>query len=42
MQMMKVTLIKYNKRFGMAKMEAKAYVGTSLCCEAELTLVMGK
>ena len=42
MQMMKVTLIKFNKRFGMAKMEAKAYVGASLCCEAELTLVMGK
>ncbi len=41
-QMMKVTLTKFNKRFGIAKMDAKAYVGASLCCEAELTLVMGK
>jgi 3-hydroxyacyl-[acyl-carrier-protein] dehydratase len=40
--MMKVTLTKFNKRFGIAKMDAKAYVGASLCCEAELTLVMGK
>jgi len=40
--MMRVDLTKFNKRFGIAKMDAKAYVGTSLVCEAELTLVMGK
>ena len=42
MQMMKVILLKFNKRYGIAKMDAKAYIGASLCCEAELTLVMGK
>ena len=40
--MMRVELTKFNPRFGIAKMSAKAYIGTSLCCEAELTLVMGK
>lgn len=40
--MMKVELTKFNKRFGIAKMAAKAYVGSNMCCEAELTLVMGK
>jgi hypothetical protein len=39
---MKVELTKFNKRFGIAKMAAKAYVGSDLCCEAELTLVMGR
>lgn len=41
-QMMKVELKKFNKRFGIAKMAAKAYVGKDMCCEAELTLVMGR
>ena len=42
MQMMRVELTKFNKRFGIAKMAAKAYIGKDLCCEAELTLVMGR
>jgi 3-hydroxyacyl-[acyl-carrier-protein] dehydratase len=42
MQMMRVELTKFNKRFGIAKMAAKAYVGKDMCCEAELTLVMGR
>ena len=37
MQMMRVELTKFNKRFGIAKMAAKAYIGKDLCCEAELT-----
>ncbi|KAK3244204.1 hypothetical protein CYMTET_46176 [Cymbomonas tetramitiformis] len=37
---MKVTLTKLNKRFGMAKMQGKAYVGDELAAEAELTLVL--
>ena len=41
-QMMRVQLTKFNKRFGIAKMAAKAYVGKDMCCEAELTLVMGR
>ena len=41
-QMMRVELGKFNKRFGIAKMHAKAYIGESICCEAELTLAMGK
>lgn len=40
--MMRVELTKFNKRFGIAKMHATAYVGADLCCEAELTLVMAK
>ena len=40
--MMKVELLKFNPRFGHAKVSAKAYIGASLCCEAELVLVMGK
>ncbi|KAK9917747.1 hypothetical protein WJX75_007752 [Coccomyxa subellipsoidea] len=40
--MMRVELTKFNPRFGIAKMSAKAYIGKDLCCEAELTLVMGK
>merc|ERR1711937_761575 len=39
--MLKVALKKMNKRFGVAKMEAKAFVGEDLVCEAELTLYMG-
>jgi 3-hydroxyacyl-[acyl-carrier-protein] dehydratase len=38
--MMRVELTKFNKRFGIAKMQATAYVGAEMCCEAELTLVM--
>ena len=41
-QMMRVELTKFNKRFGIAKMAAKAYIGKDMCCEAELTLVMGR
>ena len=41
-QMMKVVLTKFNKRFGIAKMDAKAYIGPDLCCEAELTLILAK
>lgn len=41
MQMMRVDVTKYNKRFGMVKLTGKAYVGADLVCEAELTLVMG-
>ncbi len=40
--MMRVDLTKFNKRFGIAKMDAKAYVGEDLVCECELTLVMAK
>lgn len=39
--MLKVALKKMNKRFGVAKMEGKAFVGKDLVCEAELTLYMG-
>ena len=41
-QMMRVDVTKFNKRFGICKMAAKAYVGEDLVCDAELTLVMGK
>ena len=40
--MMKVAVKKFNKRFGVCKLDAKAYVGKDLVCEAELTLVMAK
>lgn len=40
--MMRVDVTKFNKRFGICKMNAKAYVGEDLVCDAELTLVMGK
>lgn len=39
---MRVELTKFNKRFGVAKMAAKAYVGKDLACEAELTLVLAR
>ena len=42
LQMMRVDLTKFNKRFGIVKLTAKAYVGKDLCCEAELTLVLAK
>ena len=41
-QMMKVEVTKFNKRFGIVKMDAKGYVGTDLVVEAELTLAMGQ
>lgn len=37
---MRVELTKFNKRFGVAKMDAKGYVGEELVVEAQLTLVM--
>jgi 3-hydroxyacyl-[acyl-carrier-protein] dehydratase len=40
--MMRVEVTKFNKRFGICKMDAKAYVGEELVCEGELTLVMGQ
>lgn len=42
MQMMRVEITKYNKRFGVVKADAKGYVGEELVVEAELTLAMGK
>ena len=36
---MRMTLTKYQKRFGLAKMEGKAYVGGDLVCEGEFLLV---
>eukprot|EP00238_Polyblepharides_amylifera_P000304 CAMPEP_0196572598 /NCGR_PEP_ID=MMETSP1081-20130531/2614_1 /TAXON_ID=36882 /ORGANISM="Pyramimonas amylifera, Strain CCMP720" /LENGTH=227 /DNA_ID=CAMNT_0041889961 /DNA_START=97 /DNA_END=780 /DNA_ORIENTATION=- len=39
---MEVTLTKLNKRFGIAKMDGKAYVDGELACEAELMLVLAK
>jgi 3-hydroxyacyl-[acyl-carrier-protein] dehydratase len=41
-QMMKVEVTKFNKRYGIVKMDAKGYVGDELAVEAELTLAMGK
>eukprot|EP00887_Chlorella_sp_A99_P004621 scaffold4.g4621.t1 len=40
--MMRVEVTKFNKRFGICKMKAEAYVGEDVVCDAELTLVMGK
>uniref|UniRef100_A0A0D9X5I8 3-hydroxyacyl-[acyl-carrier-protein] dehydratase n=1 Tax=Leersia perrieri TaxID=77586 RepID=A0A0D9X5I8_9ORYZ len=37
---MRMTLTKYQKRFGLAKMEGKAYVGGDLVCEGEFLLKM--
>ena len=42
MQMMRVELVKFNKRYGFAKMRGTCHVGTTLVCEADLNLVMGK
>lgn len=42
LQMMRVELTKFNKRYGIAKLSAKAYVGAELCCEADSTLVLAK
>ncbi|KAK9677617.1 hypothetical protein RND81_11G156100 [Saponaria officinalis] len=38
---MRMTLIKLQKRFGIAKMEGKAYVGGELVCEGEFLMAMG-
>ena len=39
---MRVDLVKLQKRFGVAKMRAEAYVGKDLACEADLTMFLGK
>ncbi|XP_010453040.1 PREDICTED: uncharacterized protein LOC104735024 [Camelina sativa] len=39
---MRMTLVKLQKRFGIAKMEGKAYVGNSVVCEGEFLMAMGK
>ena len=41
-QMMRTEVTKFNKRFGIVKVDAKGYVGTDLVVEAELTLAMAK
>ncbi|KAL8137196.1 hypothetical protein V2J09_003197 [Rumex salicifolius] len=38
---MRMTLVKLQKRFGIAKMEGKAYVGTDVVCEGEFLMAMG-
>ncbi len=40
--MMRVEVTKFNKRFGVCKMDARAFVGGDCVSEAELTLIMGK
>ncbi|CAI5502763.1 unnamed protein product [Closterium sp. Naga37s-1] len=38
---MRMTLTKYQKRFGIAKLAGKAYVGGDLVCEGEFMLALG-
>ncbi|KAG5625465.1 hypothetical protein H5410_010683 [Solanum commersonii] len=38
---MRMTLIKLQKRFGIAKMEGKAYVGGDVVCEGEFLMATG-
>eukprot|EP00271_Cylindrocystis_brebissonii_P019517 TRINITY_DN5953_c0_g2_i1.p1 TRINITY_DN5953_c0_g2~~TRINITY_DN5953_c0_g2_i1.p1 ORF type:complete len:260 (-),score=52.74 TRINITY_DN5953_c0_g2_i1:591-1370(-) len=38
---MRMTLIKLQKRFGIAKMEGKAYVGKDVVCEGEFLMALG-
>ncbi|XP_051132760.1 uncharacterized protein LOC127252574 [Andrographis paniculata] len=38
---MRMNLVKLQKRFGIAKMEGKAYVGSDLVCEGEFLMAMG-
>ncbi|KAJ7968164.1 3-hydroxyacyl-[acyl-carrier-protein] dehydratase FabZ-like [Quillaja saponaria] len=38
---MRMTLTKLQKRFGIAKMEGKAYVGGEVVCEGEFLMAMG-
>lgn len=40
--MMRVELVKFNKRYGMAKMRGTCHVGPNLVCEADLNLIMAK
>lgn len=42
LQMMRCEVTKFNKRFGIVKVDAKGYVGSELVVEAELTLAMAK
>ncbi|EEF38229.1 3-hydroxyacyl-[acyl-carrier-protein] dehydratase FabZ [Ricinus communis] len=37
----RMTLVKLQKRFGIAKMEGKAYVGGDVVCEGEFLMAMG-
>ncbi|KAH9603161.1 hypothetical protein KSS87_018607 [Heliosperma pusillum] len=39
---MRTSLVKLQKRFGIAKMESKAYVGGELVCEGEFLMAMDK
>ncbi|KAL0547177.1 hypothetical protein IC582_017105 [Cucumis melo] len=39
---MRMTLVKLQKKFGIAKMEGKAYVGGDVVCEGEFLMAMGK
>ena len=41
-QMMRTEVTKFNKRYGIVKVDAKGYVGADLVVEAELTLAMAK
>ena len=36
-----MTLVKLQRRFGIAKMEGKAYVGGEVVCEGEFLMAMG-
>ncbi|KAK9174859.1 hypothetical protein WN944_026863 [Citrus x changshan-huyou] len=38
---MRMTLIKLHKRFGIAKMKGKAYVGGEVICEGEFLMATG-
>ncbi|CAI9103999.1 OLC1v1002601C2 [Oldenlandia corymbosa var. corymbosa] len=38
---MRMTLTKLQRRFGIAKMEGKAYVGSDVVCEGEFLMAMG-
>lgn len=38
---MRMTLVKHQKRFGIAKMEGKAYVGGEVVCEGEFLMATG-
>lgn len=39
--MTRMTLVKLQKRFGIAKMEGKAYVGDDLVCKGEFLVATG-
>ncbi|XP_028753153.1 uncharacterized protein LOC114712786 [Neltuma alba] len=39
---MRMTLVKLQKRFGIAKMEGKAYVGGEVVCEGEFLMATGR